>query len=53
MLLGWRALLQKLSDKIKLCYERAVEARERADETIDLEAKADVLRMEKRWLLSF
>jgi CheY-like chemotaxis protein len=43
-------LLQNLSDKIRLCYERAVEARERADEMLDPEAKADFLNTEKRWL---
>jgi PAS domain S-box-containing protein len=44
-------LLHNLSDKIRLCYERAVEAKERADEMADPEAKADFLNMEKRWLL--
>jgi hypothetical protein len=44
-------LLQHLSDKIRLCYERAAEAKERADEMLDPEAKADFLNMEKRWLL--
>jgi DNA-binding NarL/FixJ family response regulator len=44
-------LLQNLSDKVKLCYERAAEARERADETLDPEAKTDFLNVESRWLL--
>jgi PleD family two-component response regulator len=43
-------LLQNLSDKIRLCYERALEARERADEMLDPEAKADFLNTERRWL---
>jgi PleD family two-component response regulator len=50
MMGGVRAMLQNLSDKIRRCYERAVEARERADEALDPEAKADFLNMEKRWL---
>jgi PAS domain S-box-containing protein len=45
------AVLQNLSDEIKLCYERAAEAKEHADETLDPEAKADFLNMERRWLL--
>jgi signal transduction histidine kinase len=45
------ALLQNLSDKVKLCYERAAEAKERADEMLDPEAKADFLNVERRWLL--
>jgi len=44
-------LLQNLSDKIRLCYERAAEAKERADEMLAPEAKADFLNMERRWLL--
>jgi PAS domain S-box-containing protein len=46
-----RALLHNLSDKVRLCYERAAEAKERADEMLDPEAKADFLNTEKRWLL--
>lgn len=46
-----RALLHNLSDQIRLCYERAAEAKERADEMLDPEAKADFLKMEKRWLM--
>jgi PAS domain S-box-containing protein len=44
-------LLNNLSEKVKLCYERAVEARERADETLDPDTKADFLTIERRWLL--
>jgi hypothetical protein len=45
------ALLQNLSDKIRLCYERATEAKERVHEIHDAEAKTDFLNMERRWLL--
>jgi PAS domain S-box-containing protein len=44
-------LLQNLSEEIRLCYERAAEAKERADQLLDPEAKADFLNMERRWLL--
>jgi PAS domain S-box-containing protein len=44
-------LLENLSDEIRLCYERAVEAKEHADQVLDPEAKADFLNMERRWLL--
>jgi PleD family two-component response regulator len=45
------AVLQNLSDEVRLCYERAAEAKERADMMRDPEAKADFLNMERRWLL--
>jgi PAS domain S-box-containing protein len=48
---GACAVLQNLSDEIKLCYERAAEAKERADQALDPEAKADFLNIERRWLL--
>src|SRR5215471_1872209 len=51
MLQGVASLLQNLSDEVRLCYERAAEAKERADGTPDPEAKADFLNMEGRWLL--
>jgi PAS domain S-box-containing protein len=44
-------MLQNLSEQVRLCYERATEAKERADEVLDPEAKADFLNMERRWLL--
>ncbi|HKD30939.1 MAG TPA: PAS domain-containing protein [Xanthobacteraceae bacterium] len=44
-------MLQNLSDKVRLCYARAAEAKERAEEAADPEAKADFLKMERRWLL--
>jgi PAS domain S-box-containing protein len=50
LLAGVRTVLQNLSDEIKLCYERAAQAKERADRALDPEAKADFLNMERRWL---
>jgi PAS domain S-box-containing protein len=45
------AVLVNLGDQVRLCCERAAEARRRADEVGDPEAKADFLNMERRWLL--
>jgi PAS domain S-box-containing protein len=45
------ALLQSLSDRVRLCYERAAEAKQRAEETTDLTSKTDFLKIEQRWLL--
>jgi PAS domain S-box-containing protein len=44
-------MLQNLSEQIRLCYERAAKARQRAKETTDPGAKADFLNIERRWLL--
>jgi hypothetical protein len=44
-------LLESLSDRVRLCYERAAEAKHRAEETTDLTSKADFLKIEQRWLL--
>ena len=44
-------MLRHLSERVRLCYERAAEAREQAEATSDPEAKDDFVRMEKRWLL--
>jgi PAS domain S-box-containing protein len=44
-------MLQNLSERIRLCYERAAEARQRAEKTSDPKAKADFLNTERRWLL--
>jgi CheY-like chemotaxis protein len=44
-------VLQDLSDDIRLCYARAAEAKERADQMGEPEAKADFLNMERHWLL--
>jgi len=44
-------MLQNLSERIRLCYERAAKAGQQAEETNDLKAKADFLNTERRWLL--
>src|SRR5262245_25372039 len=43
-------MLNNLSEQVRLCYERAAEAKERAEQMLDPEAKADFLKMETRWL---
>src|SRR5690348_7743083 len=43
-------MLQKASEQVLACYERALDAKRKADETVDLATKADLLEMEKRWL---
>jgi hypothetical protein len=43
-------MLQNLSEQIKYCYERAAEARRRAEEAGDPDAKADFNAMELGWL---
>jgi PAS domain S-box-containing protein len=44
-------MLQQFSNQIRLCYERAVEAKERADATNDPAIKAEFLATERRWLV--
>jgi hypothetical protein len=44
-------MLQGLAAKVRLCYQRAAEAKQRAEEASDPEAKAELLTTEKRWLL--
>jgi PAS domain S-box-containing protein len=44
-------VLENLSERVRLCYERAAEAREHAEAMSDPEAKDDFARMEKCWLL--
>lgn len=44
-------MLQNLGEQIRLCYERAAEAKRRAEETTDSDAKADFLNMESCWRL--
>jgi PAS domain S-box-containing protein len=44
-------MLQSLSKQIQLCYERAAEAKQRAEVTSDLKVKTEFLNTEKRWLL--
>lgn len=43
-------MLQKLSDQIRICHERAAEAKRQAEATADAALKADYLAMEERWL---
>src|SRR5215475_566014 len=43
-------MLEQLSDQIRLCHERAAEAKECADATNDQAIKAEFLAAERRWL---
>jgi len=43
-------MLQKLSEQVRACHQRAGEARRRAEAAADPALKADLLDMEKRWL---
>jgi PAS domain S-box-containing protein len=43
-------MLEQLSDQIRLCYERAAEAKARADATDEPAIKAEFLATERRWL---
>lgn len=43
-------MLQELSEQIRACHERAVEARRKAETALNPALKADFLEMEKRWL---
>ena len=43
-------MLEQFSDQIRMCYERAAEAKERADAINDPALKAEFLNSEKRWL---
>ena len=43
-------MLTRLSEQISWCYERAAEAKQRAEEIVDPVLKADFLGVEKRWL---
>jgi hypothetical protein len=42
-------VLQKLSDHIRNCLDRGAEAKRQAERTVDPRAKADFLRLERRW----
>jgi PAS domain S-box-containing protein len=44
-------MLEQLSDQIRACYERAAEARARADAINDPVLRAEFLEMETRWLI--
>lgn len=43
-------MLSDLDPQLRDCYERAAEAREKADATTDPALKAELLEMERRWL---
>src|SRR5262245_32730157 len=43
-------MLQKLSEQVRACHERAAEAKSKAEATADPAVKADFLEMERRWL---
>jgi PAS domain S-box-containing protein len=43
-------MLQRLSEQVRACHERAAEAKSNAEATADPELKADFLDMERRWL---
>src|SRR5262245_5708354 len=44
-------MLEGLSEEIRLCFDRAAEAKRRADEAADPETRLDFLTIERRWLL--
>jgi len=44
-------MLEGLSEPVRACHERALEAKRKADETSDPALKASYLDMEKRWLV--
>jgi hypothetical protein len=44
-------LVQNVGQRVRLCYERAAEAREHANVLSDAEAKAEFFKIEQRWLL--
>jgi hypothetical protein len=43
-------MLQKLSEQISACYDRAAEARRKAEASDDLAYKSDFLELETQWL---
>jgi PAS domain S-box-containing protein len=43
-------MLEQFSDKVRLCYEQAAEAKERADATNDPALKAEFLSTQRHWL---
>ena len=47
---GDRVVLRKSSDKVRHCYQRAADARERAMRTTDASAKAMWFKIEDRWI---
>jgi hypothetical protein len=43
-------MLERLSDRIRECYDRAAEAKAQADAASDPALKAEYLNAERRWL---
>jgi hypothetical protein len=43
-------MLQKLSEQVRNCHERAAEAKRKAEAAADPASKASFLDMEKEWL---
>jgi hypothetical protein len=43
-------VLEQFSDQVRECYERAAEAKAKADATDDPALKADFLNAQSRWL---
>lgn len=43
-------MLEKFSDRVRECYERAAEAKAKANATTDPALKAELLNAERRWL---
>ena len=43
-------MLQKLSEQLQTCHERAADAKRRADEATDPALKTNFLEMENHWL---
>jgi PAS domain S-box-containing protein len=44
-------LLKNLSEQVRLCHERALEARQQAERAVDPARKAQFLELERSWLL--
>lgn len=44
-------MLKDLSEQVRLCHERALEARQQAERAIDPQRKAQLLERERSWLL--
>jgi hypothetical protein len=44
-------MLQRLSDQVRECQERAADAKRNADATADPARKAELLDLERSWLL--
>jgi hypothetical protein len=44
------SLVDKLSEQVQVCRERALDAKRSAESTADPALKADFAELEKRWL---